>query len=198
MNASPPAPPSADPPATNAATTPKPSLYELFMAFATISLSGFGGVLAWSRRMMVDQRRWLTAKQFNEVYALCSFLPGPNIVNFSVVFGSRIRGPLGGLVALVGLLGPPLVLIVIIAALYAHYGDLPALRRALTAVAAAAAGLIMATVAKMARAQFRTPALAGPAIGLLTLVTIGFLQWPLPLVLLVIVPLSIGVTWVSR
>jgi chromate transporter len=111
-----------------AAAPPRPSLPELFIAYALISLYGFGGVLAWSRRMMVEERRWLTPEQFNEAYALCSFLPGPNIVNFSVIFGSRVRGPLGGLVALVGLLGPPVALIVVIGALYAHYGDLPALR----------------------------------------------------------------------
>lgn len=175
-----------------------PGLGELFIAFATISLSGFGGVLAWSRRMIVEQRRWLTAEQFNEVYALCSFLPGPNIVNFSVVFGSRLRGPLGGLIALVGLLGPPMVLVVIIGALYAHYGDLPVLRHALTAVASAAAGLIMATVAKMARAQFRSRALVGPLIALATLVAIGIVQWPLPLVLLVVVPVSVAVVWMQR
>ena len=185
------------PPLPSAPAKP-PGLAELFSAFATISLSGFGGVLAWSRRMLVEQRRWLTPEQFNEVYALCSFLPGPNIVNFSVVFGSRIRGPMGGLVALAGLLGPPMVLIVVIGALYAHYGDLPALRRALNAVAAAAAGLIMATVAKMARAQFHGAAWFGPAIALVTFAAIGVVHWPLPLVLLVIVPLSIGVTWVRR
>jgi len=181
------------PPATPLANPP--SLWELFVAFATIALSGFGGVLAWSRRMMVEERRWLTAEQFNEIYALCAFLPGPNIVNFSVMFGSRIRGPMGGLVALVGLLGPPLVLIVIIAVAYTHYGDVPALRRALTAVAAAAAGLIMATVAKMARAHFRTRALAGPLIALVTFVIIGIVQWPLPLVLPVIVLVSVAVSW---
>src|ERR1700729_2911998 len=138
---------SNDPPAENpvqardpaaAPTAPVPTITELFVAFAKISLSGFGGVLAWSRRMMVEERRWLTPEQFNEAYALCSFLPGPNIVNFSVIFGSRVRGPLGGLVALVGLLGPPMLLIVVIGALYAHYGDLPALRRALIGVTAAA------------------------------------------------------------
>jgi len=63
----------------------------------------------------------------------CAHPARANIVNFSVIFGSRVRGPLGGLVALVGLLGPPMVLIIIIGALYAHYGDLPALRRALIA-----------------------------------------------------------------
>ncbi len=118
--------------------------------------------------MMVEERKWLTAEQFNEAYALCAFLPGPNIVNFSVIFGSRFRGPLGGLIALVGLLGPPFVLVMIIGALYAHYGDLPALRRMLIAVASAAAGLMMATVAKMARPLFRNRAVTGPLVALAT------------------------------
>ena len=69
-----------------------PSLAALFVAFATASLSGFGGVLPWARRMIVERRRWMTADEFNDAYALCNFLPGPNVVNFSVVFGSRIAG----------------------------------------------------------------------------------------------------------
>jgi chromate transporter len=102
------------------------------------------------------------------------------------------------LVALVGLLGPPMVLIIIIGALYAHYGDLPALRRALTGVAAAAAGLMIATVAKMARPLFRNRAVKGPLIGLATFVAIGIVQWPLPLVLAVIVPVSIAAAMVRQ
>jgi chromate transporter len=174
----------------------RPSLAELFIAFATISLSGFGGVLAWSRRMMVEERKWLTPEQFNEAYALCAFLPGPNIVNFSVIFGSRFRGPLGAVTALLGLLGPPMALVVIIGALYAHYGDLPALRRMLIGVAAAAAGLMMATVAKMARPLFRNRAVTGPLIATATFAAIGVVQWPLPLVLAVILPVSIALAWV--
>jgi chromate transporter len=179
-----------------AAAPPRPSLSELFIAYALISLYGFGGVLAWSRRMMVEERRWLTPEQFNEAYALCSFLPGPNIVNFSVIFGSRVRGPLGGLVALFGLLGPPMVLIIIIGALYAHYGDLPALRRALIGVTAAAAGLIMSTVAKMALPLFRNRAVGGPVIALATFGAIGIAQWPLPIVLVVVLPISLALAWV--
>jgi chromate transporter len=175
-----------------------PRLSELFIAYALISLYGFGGVLAWSRRMMVEERRWLTPEQFNEAYALCSFLPGPNIVNFSVIFGSRVRGPLGGLVALVGLLAPPMALIIVIGALYAHYGDLPALRRALIGVTAAAAGLIMSTVAKMALPLFRNRAVGGPVIALATFGAIGIAQWPLPIVLVVVLPLSLALAWVRR
>src|SRR6202040_3528275 len=175
-----------------------PRLSELFIAYALISLYGFGGVLAWSRRMMVEERRWLTPEQFNEAYALCSFLPGPNIVNFSVIFGSRVRGPLGGLVALVGLLGPPMALIIVIGTLYAHYGDLPALRRALIGVTAGAAGLIMSTVAKMALPLFRNRAVGGPFIALATFGAIGIAQWPLPIVLVVVLPISLALAWVRR
>jgi chromate transporter len=173
---------------------PQPTLAELFIAFATISLSGFGGVLAWARRMMVEERKWLTPEQFNETYALCSFLPGGNILNFSVVFGARCRGALGAMTAAGGLMGPPLLLVLVIAGIYAHYGDLPLLRRALAGVAAAAAGLMMATVAKMARPLFRSGAVAGPLIALATFAAIGIMHWPLPLVLAVIVPASVATT----
>lgn len=177
---------------------PQPTLAELFIAFATISLSGFGGVLAWSRRMMVEQRKWLTAEEFNETYALCAILPGGNVINFSVVFGARFRGARGAVAAIAGLMGPPLLLVLVIAGLYAHFGDLPLLRRALTGVAAAAAGLMIATVAKMARPLFRNRAVTAPLIALATFVTIGIVQWPLPLVLAVIVPLSIAAAMVRQ
>ena len=144
---------------------------------------------------MVERRRWFTADQFNEAFALCAFLPGGNMVNFAVIFGARIRGPLGALAALAGLLGPPMILIIAVGALYAHY-DLPALRRMLTGIAAAAAGLMLATVAKMARplfkGSFKSSAVIAPVIAVATFAAIGILHWPLPLVLLVIVPVSIG------
>jgi chromate transporter len=204
MTSSLPAPAGNDPQTANSApaadpapdsTAPVPSLADLFIAFAKISLSGFGGVLAWARRIMVEERKWMTPEQFNEVYALCSFLPGGNIINFSVIFGGRFRGPLGSAAALAGLLGPPIILILIIGAIYAHYGDLPGLRRALTAVASAAAGLMMATVAKMAQPLFRNRAIVGPLIAVATFVAIAIMHWPLPLVLLVIVPMSIAYAW---
>lgn len=200
MSLLPPAPlDAASPVPDSAAASPppqvRPTLGEIFIAFAKISLSGFGGVLAWSRRMMVEERQWLTQEQFNETYALCSFLPGGNILNFSVVVGSRFRGPLGSVVAFAGLMGPPVLLVLAIAAIYAHYGDLPALRRMLGGVAAAAAGLMLATVAKMARPLFHNRAVVGPLMALATFVAIGLLHWPLPAVLLVVIPLSIALAW---
>src|SRR6202165_5900054 len=139
--------PPDSPPAAIAApqlpTSTPPGLTALFVAFAKISLAGFGGVLVWARRGIVEQHRWMTADEFNETYALCHFLPGPNIVNLSVVFGSRFRGIPGGIAAFAGLLGPPIVIVTILAALYAHFGEIDALRRILAGVSCAAVGLLI-------------------------------------------------------
>lgn len=174
---------------------PRPSLFELFLAFAAVSLSAFGGALPWARRVLVEQRGWMTAQEFNEGFSLAQFLPGPNLVNFSVVFGSRIGGVPGAFIAFLGLVGPPVVIISIIAALYAVYGDIPAIGRMLTGVAAAAAGLLVATVAKMAEPLFRGGRIVTPAIAATAFVAIGPLHLPLQWVLLVMVPLSIALAW---
>ncbi len=126
-----------------------PGLFALFAAFAKMSLSGFGGVLAFARRGIVDQHRWMTAEEFNETFALCHFLPGPNIVNLSVVFGSRFRGVPGSIAAFAGLVGPPVVIVTILAALYARFGEIDALRRILSGVSCAAVGLLISVVFRM-------------------------------------------------
>src|SRR5580658_566334 len=141
----PPDSPPAAVPAPNTSTSTPPGLFELFTAFAKISVAGFGGVLVWARRGIVDQHRWMTADEFNETYALCHFLPGPNIVNLSFVFGSRFRGIAGGIAAFSGLVGPPAVLAAILAALYIRFGEIDVLRRILAGVACAAIGLLIAT-----------------------------------------------------
>ena len=92
-------------------TSPPPGLLELFIAFAKMSLAGFGGVLVWARRGIGDQHKWMTADEFNETFALCHFLPGPNIVNLTFVFGSRFRGLAGAIAAFSGLVGPPALII---------------------------------------------------------------------------------------
>src|ERR1700748_3741139 len=100
--------PSAAPPAPDIALQTKPaapSLITLFLAFAKMSLAGFGGVLAFARRGIVDEHRWMTADEFNETFVLCPFLPGPNIVHLSVVFGARVGGMVGALAAFAGLVG---------------------------------------------------------------------------------------------
>lgn len=181
------------PPGVPPAVTP--SLTDILIAFVTMSLSGFGGVLPFARRTLVEERRWMTAAEFNDAFALSQFLPGPNIVNFSVVFGARFRGLAGAAVALFGLVTPPLLIVIGIGILYARYGEIAALARALTALAAAAAGLIIATVIKMALPLVEEGLSPAPLFLLLAFVAVGLLRWPMHWVLLALVPLSIGVAF---
>jgi chromate transporter len=183
--------------APQASTPPVPSHADLFLAFLKITLSGFGGTLIWTRRMFVEEKRWLTAEEFNELYALCQFLPGPNIVNLTSVFGSRMRGPTGAMAAWAGFLLVPFCIMLTAGILYERYGDVDAVRRVLSGVAPAAAGLIIATVAKMAAPMFRS---LGPAPFVLvaTAFAIGLMRWPLLWVMAVLAPVSVGLAWWTR
>jgi chromate transporter len=182
-------------PASHPPLPPLPSVGELFLAFARVSISSFGGVLAWSRRMLVEDKRWMTVEEFNDILALCQFLPGPNIVNVCAVFGMRVRGLPGALACLVGLLGPSVVMMIVAGTLYRRFGALPELRGVLSGLAAAAAGMIIATAAQMAEPLKRWRIGPEQAIALAAFATVGVLQLSLPLVLLVLVPVSIGFAW---
>jgi chromate transporter len=188
--------PAPDLPAANPPV--QPGLAELFLAFAKMSLAGFGGVLVWARRGIVEQHRWMTADEFNETYALCHFLPGPNIVNLSVVFGSRFRGLAGGIAAFAGLVGPPMVIATILAALYARYGEIDALRRILAGVSCAAVGLLIAVVFKMMMPLIKKRDAVGLVILAAVFIAIGLIRLPLPAVLLVAIPLSLAITYFMR
>ena len=176
---------------------PVPTHAELFLAFFRITLSGFGGTLAWTRIMFVEKKRWMTAEEFNDIYAFCQFLPGPNIVNLTAVFGSRMRGPTGAVAAWAGFLIVPFCVMLVAGILYERYGDVDVVRRVLSGVAPAAAGLLIATAAKMAVPMFRR---FGPApfVLVVTAFAIGLMRWPLLLVLIVMIPISIGLAWVGQ
>jgi chromate transporter len=193
-------PPVAVPAPDLPASTPplQPGLFELFTAFAKMSLAGFGGVLIWARRGIVEQHRWMTAEEFNETYALCHFLPGPNIVNLSVVFGSRFRGIAGGIAAFAGLVGPPMLIAMVLAALYARYGEIDALRRILAGVSCAAVGLLIAVVFKMMMPLIKRRDAVGLVMLIAVFIAIGLLRLPLQIVLLAAIPVSLGVTIIAR
>jgi len=186
---------------SDSATPPaafRPSLSELFRAFVLVSISGFGGALPWARRTIVEQKRWMTTEEFNETFALSQFLPGPNVINFSVVFGSRFGGTAGAAVALAGLLGPPLMIVTVLAILYERFGGLETLSRILAGITAAAVGLLIAVVAKMAAPMFLKRWNSAPVIAILAFTGVALMQWPLPHVFLGLAPVSVAFAWFKR
>jgi chromate transporter len=177
-------------------TVARLSLSELFFGFLKVGMSGFGGVMPFARRMIVDERRWLTEAEFLDVLSLSQFLPGPNIVNVSVIIGRRFQGVPGSLAATAGLMLMPLVIVLLLATLYAQYAEVDAVRNALGGMSASASGLILATALKLAR-PIRSSAWQ-MAVAAAVFVAIALLRVPLVWVLAVACPVALGIAWWSR
>ena len=172
------------------------TLAVLFTGFLRVALSGFGGVLAWARRMIVEERRWLSDKDFTDMLGLCQFLPGPNIVNVSIYIGARFRGPLGSIAAFSGLMLAPMAIVLALGMLYERFGDGAIVRGGFRGIAAAAAGLVIAMALKMAAPHRKRP--LALAFGLLAFVAVGVLRWPMVEVLLGLAPVSVATAWFRR
>lgn len=175
--------------------TVRPRLIDLFLGFAGIAIVGFGGVMPWAYRMLVEQRRWLTPSEFSEALAVAQFLPGGNIINLGVAIGQREHGIAGALVCVVGLLLGPFVIVTSLAGVYLTYGQRPEVHGMLAGIAAAAAGLMLSMAAKMARPLLHRAALAPLLFAVLAFLGIGIAGLSLIPVLAVLIPLSVAYAW---
>jgi chromate transporter len=172
------------------------TLSALFLGFLGVGLRGFGGVLPWARRMIVEERGWLSDAEFTETLSICQLLPGPNIANVSIALGTRFRGAAGALAAFGGLMTMPLVIVLSLGALYDRYGQLPALEPVFHNLGAAAAGLVVATGCKMAAPHWRNP--LAVMIAVAAFGAVALLQYPLIWVVLGLAPVSLLLHWRLR
>lgn len=166
---------------------PRPqSLRDLFWSFSWLALQGFGGVLAVVQRELVEKKRWLSREEFLEDWAVAQVMPGPNVVNISLMIGGRYFGWRGALAALAGMLCFPLAVLLVVLALLGGITELPQAQGALRGMGAVAAGLIMATGLRTAPALMKNPLPPMVCIGFaaITFIAVGILRWPLVLVLL--------------
>ena len=162
------------------------SLADLFVSFTLLALQGFGGVLAVVQREMVEKKRWMTREEFVEEWAVAQIMPGPNVVNLSLMIGSRYFGFKGAMAALAGMLAAPLVIVLVLALLYAQFAGHPGVQGALRGMSAVAAGLIAATGLKLFGALQKSVLGLTLCIvlGVLCFIAIALLRWPLAYVLL--------------
>ena len=171
-------------------TQPRKSLATLFFLFLKISLTSFGGSsAAWVYREVVERRGWLDEKAYLTGLTIAQVLPGANPVNLSLYIGMQLRGGLGAVVAVLGIVLPAFCVIMGIFYLYTLLGDFEATHAILTGVAMVGIGATMAIGAKLARHVMRklVPALITLAI----FFTVGVLRWPMVPVVIVAAPASI-------
>ncbi|MHB8666412.1 MAG: chromate transporter [Burkholderiales bacterium] len=185
--------PQTDTEDSRAPAPPEVGPLELFIAFSQLALSGFGGVLPWAHRALVERRGWLTQREFVETLALGQLLPGPNIGNMAVMIGYRFAGYAGAAAAVAGLVGGPFAIMIALGLLYRGYGTLPLVQHALSGMSAVAAGLVLATGLKMTgslKRRWRPWLFAA-----LALVGVGALRWPLLAVVGALAPFAVAAAW---
>lgn len=177
---------------------PRPqSLSDLFLSMTWLALQGFGGVLAVVQRELVEKKRWMTREEFVDDWAVAQIMPGPNVINLSLIIGHRYFGFRGAMAALAGMLTLPLVVVLVLALAYAQFAGHPQLAGALRGMGAVAAGLIAGTGLRLF-SGLRTNVLRLPAcivLAVLTFVAVALLRVPLAYALLGIGGLAAMLAW---
>ncbi len=171
----------------------RPTVGDVFLAFLRVGLYGFGGVMPHARAALVDRHRWVTDREMTDILTLAQLLPGPNIVNVSIMVGMRFRGAAGALAGVVGLLAVPLVIILALGATYLEFADAPWLKGTFAGIGAAAAGLIVSVGVRLAHSLEPRPLVI--LFGALSFAGIALAHLPLPLVVLVLAPLGVWIAW---
>ena len=170
-------------------------LAALFTAFLIVSLCGFSAGIVWARRIAVENRRWISDREFADIVSLCQFMPGPNIIGIAVCIGAKVRGGVGTIAAISGFLIIPWAAGLALGVLYLEYAHLPVLRNVLGGIAAVAAGLLIATGVRLLMPHRRRP--TALLFAALAFALITFAHLPLLVVLFGLVPLSIAVAGIG-
>jgi chromate transporter len=165
------------------------------MSFQIGIFSFGGGLTGWIFQETVGRRRWMREDEFLSGLALCQVLPGINVANLMIYIGQRLRGAMGAIVAVVGLLVGPFFIVIGLVMIYERIAGLAWLHALMDGAAAAALGLLFLVGFKAAARVARRPwAFAVMAI---VVVTVGLLQWPLVPVALGLAPFSVALAWWS-
>ena len=181
-------------------TAEPPSLASLFTSFVSIGMMSFGGGLAaWTRREVVQKRGWLDDKQFLSGYALSQLVPGATNVNLAVFIGTQMRGTAGAIACFCGLTALPVTIVLLLGTLYlrsqGHAGG-AWVSGALGGMGAVAIGLNIGTGVRLARRNIS--GLVPIAITAIVTLSIGVIGYSLVHVLLVMMPVSLLLAWLTR
>ncbi len=144
-------------PAAASATRP-PTLSALFLAFGKVGLFSFGGgstTLVLMQQEVVERRAWLTSRDFLLTMGLSQMWPGVHLIAQSVLIGHRLRGLLGGLACLVGMMLPATAVTILFTAFFLVLRANPLGEGMIAGVLPATAGLAFAVAYRFGRAEVR-------------------------------------------
>jgi chromate transporter len=174
-----------------------PSRKALFGGMLQVALSSFGGGMsAWSQRIVVEQRRWMSNESFITGLTVARLFPGPNQINMAVYIGAQLQMLAGAIAAVSGILLVPFSLLMLIGMVYFQFHAVPAVDRVLTGGVAAAAGLALSMGFKILIVYWRDP--LALLLAAITFVALEVFHIHLIPVVLCIGPVAMLLHWPRR
>lgn len=172
----------------------RPSLRRLFDVFLKIGLLSFGGPaaqIALMHKMIVDENKWLSEKQYLNALSFCMLLPGPEAMQLATYVGWRLHGLAGGLIAGLLFVVPGALVILVFGTVYAYFGNVPMVGAVFLGIKAAVLIVVVEALLRVAKRALKGTShwwIAG-----LAFVGIFFLSLPYPLI--VLMAALFGLVW---
>ena len=134
-----------------AAARAKVTVFDVFLQFLIIGATSFGGVVPYLREGLVTKNHWVDDKEFVELLSISQSLPGLNATNMAVLLGDRLKGWMGAIAGVLGMCLPGAAIMLAVGIIYRTHGDHDFVTYMLKGVAAAATGLLLATVIQLGK-----------------------------------------------
>ncbi|MGB0905261.1 MAG: chromate transporter, partial [Mangrovicoccus sp.] len=163
---------------------PPPSLSELFRVFGRIGLLSFGGPaaqIALMHKELVEDRPWLSEKQYLDALSFCMLLPGPEAMQLATYAGWRLHGVIGGLIGGLLFVLPGALVMTLLSLTYAFFGQVPLVEALFLGIKATVVIIVLQALLKLGQKALKTTdrwILAG-----LSFVGIFFLALPFPMII---------------
>ncbi|MDO8327094.1 MAG: chromate efflux transporter [Cypionkella sp.] len=137
------------------------SLSDLTRTFARIGILSFGGPaaqIALMHRELVDEKQWVSEKEYLSALSFCMLLPGPEAMQLATWFGWRTHGTLGGLIAGALFVLPGALIVLVLSMIYASWGALPLVAALFTGVQAAVLAVVIEALLRVSKRALKTRA----------------------------------------
>lgn len=131
-----------------------PTTAQMLRIFGRIGVLSFGGPaaqIALMHKELVEDRPWLTEKQFLSALSFCMLLPGPEAMQLATYAGWRLRGTVGGLIAGLLFILPGAAVMLVLASLYAAFGTVPLVEAVFLGIKATVIVIVVQALLKVSR-----------------------------------------------
>src|SRR2546428_9712832 len=146
--------PKRQPQMVDCASTVSFTLRELLVYFLRLGTLGFGGPIALAGHMqkdLVEERRWVSKQDYLEGLAFSQLSPGPLAAQLAMYLGWLRAGTIGATLVGIAFILPSFLMVLVLAALYVHFGSLPWIQGMFYGIGAAVIAIIVRSAIKLVR-----------------------------------------------